>query len=110
MVSNNEEDEAWLNNIITQAWERFHTNKGWVLSENSLLKYGQSKYVISDGVLPSASAVLINTALLRYKTNKKSKINNRLVKSLNVGHADVSSQPFWYASQIQTLINYQKNN
>ena len=109
MVSNNKEDEKWLSEIITQAWERFHNNKGWVLSENSLLKYGHSEYVISDGVLPSASAVLINTALMIDKQNKKSKFKEKAVKALNVGHADVSSQPFWYASQIQALINYEKN-
>ena len=110
MVSNNNEDKKWLGNIIEQAWERFHTNKGWALSENSLLKYGQSEYVISDGVLPSASAVLINTALMIDKTNKNSKFKEKIVKALNVGHTDVSSQPFWYASQIQALINYQKIN
>ena len=109
-ISNNKEDKEWLNNIIVQAWERFHTNKGWALSENSLLKYGQSEYVISDGVLPSASAVLINTALMIDKTNKKPKFKEKIVKALNVGHTDVSSQPFWYASQIQVLINFQKNN
>ena len=109
-ISNNKEDKKWLNNIIVQAWERFHTNKGWLLSENSLLKYGQSEYVISDGVLPSASAVLINTALMIDKTNIKSKFNEEVVNALNVGHVDVSRQPFWYASQIQTLINFQKNN
>ena len=74
------------------------------------MKYGQSEYVISDGVLPSASAVLINTALMIDKTNIKSKFNEEVVNALNVGHVDVSRQPFWYASQIQTLINFQKNN
>ena len=109
-ISNNKEDKKWLNNIVSQAWQRFHSNKGWVLSENSLLKYGQSEYVISDGVLPSASAVLINTALMIDKTNKNPELKVKIVKALNVGHADVSSQPFWYASQIQAIINHQKNN
>ena len=107
-VSNKKEDKKWLGDIISQAWERFHSNKGWVLSENSLLKYGQSEYVISDGVLPSASAVLINTALMLDKENPK--LKEKVVKALNVGHIDVSSQPFWYASQIQALINFQTNN
>jgi len=110
IISNNKEDKKWLNKMIAQAWERFHNSKGWVLSENSLLKYGQSEYVISDGVLPSASAVLINTAFMIDEENLKPKFKEKIVKALNVGHADVSSQPFWYASQIQALINYQKNN
>jgi len=107
-ISNNKQDQHWLEEIIEQAWNRFHTKQGWLLSENSLLKYGQSKAVISDGVLPSASAVLVNVSLKVVKKNNNEKLKTKALKALNAGQPDIVSQPFWYASHIQALSEYQK--
>ena len=108
--SNNEQDQQWLEQLVDQAWKRFHSKQGWLLSENSLLKYGQNEAVISDGVLPSASATLINVSLKIAEKNNNPGLKKKALKALNVGHLEVVSQPFWYASQIKTLFLYQKNN
>lgn len=107
-VSNNKQDQHWLEEIIKQAWHRFHTKRGWLLSENSLLKYGQSEAVIPDGVLPSASAVLVDVSLKIAKKNNNAILRMKALKALNAGQLDIVSQPFWYASHIQTLSEYQK--
>ena len=108
--SNNKKDSAWLNVIIKQTWVRFYNEQGWRLSENSLLKYGQSQKVISDGVLPSASAIIVNVALKAAEKNNDIRLMQKVEAALKLGHNDIASQPFWFASQIQTIFKYQKNH
>lgn len=101
----NEQDKKWLEKLINQSWSRFHGKKGWRLAENMLLKYGQGELIISDGVLPSPSAILINLSL---KNNKS--LTKKSLQALNVDHLAVVSQPFWYASHILALFEYQKSH
>jgi len=108
--SNNKQDEIWLEELIEQAWDRFHTKQGWQLSENSLLKYGQSEAVIADGVLPSSSAILINISLKIAEKNNNVELKKKALRALNVGHLNIVGEPFWYATHIFTLFEYQKNN
>ena len=108
--SNDKQDQQWLEYIIDQAWQRFYTEKGWKLSENSLLKYGQSEAVVSDGVFPSASAMIINLSLKIADRNKDLKLKKKALKALNVGHLNIVEQPFWFATQIKTLFEHQENN
>ncbi|MDH5659450.1 MAG: DUF255 domain-containing protein [Gammaproteobacteria bacterium] len=107
--SNTKKDRFWLQELVHQAWKRFHSKKGWLLAEDMLLKYGQGAAVIADGVLPSPSAVLINLSLKVAEKNKDNVLKKKSLKALNVGHADLVSQPFWYASQIVTLFDYQNS-
>ena len=106
--SNNKEDKKWLSEVIKQAWQRFYNHKGWTLSENNLLKYGQRESIISDGVLPSASAMLIDVSLNWAKKTNNEKLKKQALKALSVGQKDIINQPFWYASQIMVLLQ-QKN-
>lgn len=108
--SNNIKDIKWLEEITNQAWERFHNSEGWKLSENSLLKYGQNEVIISDGVLPSVSATIINVSLKIAEGEKNIKLKKKALKALNVKSVNVIEQPFWYASHIKILFNYQQNN
>lgn len=108
--SQNKKDQKWLEELTGQAWKRFHRNEGWLLSENSLLKYGQNEAVISDGVLPSASATLIYVSLKVAEKNNNHGLKKKALKALNVGHLEVVGQPFWYATQIKTLFAHQSNN
>jgi hypothetical protein len=106
--SDNKKDSAWLNALIKQTWARYYNEHGWRLSENSLLKYGQSQKVISDGVLPSASATIVNVALKTAEKNNDIKLMQKVEAALKVGHSDIANQPFWFASQIHTIFDYQK--
>jgi len=104
----NKKDKKWLEEIIEQAWNRFHNKQGWLLAENSLLKCGEGEEVISDGVLPSASAILINISLQYAVKHKNISLKNKILSALKVGHKNVEEQPFWYASQINALYEFQK--
>jgi len=105
---NNATDKVWLDELISESWKRFHGDKGWLLAENMLLKYGQGEEVLLDGVLPSASAILIGVSLRHGK--KDQALILRSLESLNAGQADIGARAFWYASQILTLFHYQQGN
>ena len=107
--SNNRQDEIWLEELIEQSWTRFYSKHGWLLAENSLLKYGQGEVIIPDGVLPSASAILINLSLKMAEKNNNVRLKKKALQALNVAHNQVVSQPFMYASHILVLFEYQKN-
>ena len=108
--SADKKDREWLEDIIEQAWIRFHNKQGWLLAENSLLKYGEGEEVISDGVLPSASATLINISIKVAEKNNDASLKGKIVSALNAGHNNVKEQPFWYATQISALFEYQKRH
>lgn len=105
---NNKADQLWLESLIEQAWNRFHTKQGWLLAENSLLKYGEGEGVISDGVLPSASAVLVNISLKVANKTRNADLKKKSLMALNVGHLDIVSQPFWYSSQLLLYLKCRK--
>lgn len=106
----NREDLVWLDELLKQTWNRFHSKQGWLLTENSLLKYGRREAVIADGVLPSASAIIIHISLKISEKNKNTELKEKALMALNAGRAEIMSQPFWYATHIQTLYDYQKNH
>ena len=108
--SHNQQDQLWFVELIEQTWQHFHGKQGWLLAENSLLKYGQGEAVISDGVLLSVSAIIIKLSLNVAEINNNVKLKKKAVQALNVGHGDIIAQPFWYASQIHTLYDYQINH
>jgi hypothetical protein len=66
--------------------------------------------VISDGVLPSASSTIINVALKTAEKNNDIKLMQKVEAALKVGHSDIANQPFWFASQIHTIFDYQKHH
>ncbi|MCK4864806.1 MAG: thioredoxin domain-containing protein [Gammaproteobacteria bacterium] len=103
----NKKDKKWLEEIMEQAWNRFHNKQGWLLAENSLLKYGEGEEVISDGVLPSASSILLNVSLKEAVKYKNIFLKKKILNALKVGHNDLEEQPFWYASQISILYEFQ---
>jgi uncharacterized protein YyaL (SSP411 family) len=108
--STNEQDKNWLDMLVEQAWQRFYGKQGWLLAENSLLKYGEGEVIIADGVLPSPSAILINLSLKNSEKNSNVMLKKKALKALNTGHLEVVSQPFTYASHVLVLFEYQKNH
>jgi len=109
-LSGSKQDQDWLEELIMQSWKRFHTRQGWLLSENSLLKYGEGEKVLADGVLPSASAIVIDLSLKLARQNNNAVLKEKALKALNSGHDEIIEQPFWYASHIQALYCYQAKN
>jgi uncharacterized protein YyaL (SSP411 family) len=98
-----EADIALANAIVTQAWQRFYQPPNWLLAEDMWLRYGAGETVVADSAMPSPSAILIDTSLrLAGQTGDKVMAANSR-RALQAGGAKISTEPFWYASQIGAL-------
>lgn len=99
-VTGNKQDWLDANMMINQAWQRFYTKQGWLLAENSLLRYGAGQAVIADGAMPSASAILIQATLKLIKHKPDKRLKQLAMLALSSGHQAIEQEPFWYASHI----------
>ena len=104
-LENNKKDKLWLNQLTEQAWNKFYSVNGWKLAENMLLKYGEGEKVIADGVMPSASAVVIDITL--NQLNLDNSLRAKAKQALYLEHNEVVYQSFWYASHIAAIYKNQ---
>ena len=105
-VSGSQSDRLLARKMIKQAWRLFYGKQGWQRTETMWLRYGSGDTLLSDGVMPSASAVLIGASL---RFNDKS-LARQAVQAMNVGDSEISLGPFWYATQIGVIRWYQETN
>lgn len=90
--------------IVRQAWSRFYGKDGWVLADNMLLRYGAGQVAIADGPMPSSSAVLIKTSITLAQRLKDKSLKRLALLALSSGHDLIKQEPFWYASQINLML------
>jgi uncharacterized protein YyaL (SSP411 family) len=107
-LSGDARDQAWLQKLIDAAWARFYGPRGWKRAQDVLLHYGEGNTLISDGALPSPSAVLIAATYKFAKTTQNTGYRQEALRALNVGHDAMRDNPFWYASQISALLAVKK--
>jgi len=106
-LSKDPQDQVWLQQLISSAWQRFYGQQGWQLAQHMLLRFGEGSTLVSDGVLPSAASVLISyTYRYAIDTNNHA-FEQQALRALNVGHDEISKDPFWYATQITALMQVQ---
>lgn len=86
-----------------QAWKRFHSRRGWRLSEDPLIPYAANEAVVADGPMPSPSAEVIITSLILADRFKDAEMRKRAHGALNVGHKALTEEPFWFATQVEAL-------
>jgi len=90
--------------VAAAAWKRFYGPKGFRLEENTLLAAETGQDVLSDGPMPSPSAVLAEASLwLAEKTGDKA-LRRQVLAALNSGSAAISANPLWYATPVNTLL------
>ncbi len=83
----------WRKTVASAAWERFYGPKGFRLEENTLLVAETGQDVLSDGPMPSPSAVLADASLrLAEKTGDKA-LHRQVLAALNSGSAVDQRQP-----------------
>jgi uncharacterized protein YyaL (SSP411 family) len=97
-------DYALAKTLASAAWERFYGAKGFRLEENTLLVAETGQDVLSDGPMPSPSAVLAETSLrLAGKTGDKT-LRRQALSALNSGVAVIDANPFWYATPVSAQL------
>lgn len=107
-LTKNPKDKKLLEEILEQAWLRFYGQQGWQLAENRLLKYDRGQTMVSDGPLPSPSAVLIDTTYRYGLLTNNLQLQKQALRALNVGFNELQADAFWYATQIKTIMSVQR--
>jgi len=93
--------------VVTEGFKRFYTKYGWVLSENMLLQFGNGELLLTDGPMPSTASLLAAVSLRVTNNKKDEKLKNRALSSLNVQSDILSTQPYWYATHVNAIAEYQ---
>ncbi len=102
-VTGDKADHDLARRIVRQAWQRFYGEQGWQLTDAMWLRYGTGDSLLQDGVMPSPADSLIATSLrLADKT-----LEQPAVRALNGGDTEITLGPFWYASRIEVIRQYQ---
>ena len=84
------------------AWERFYAD-GWQRSEEKFLQYGNRTYLLSDDVLPSSSALIIqNSLFLGYHFNDKT-LQTKTRDAAMLSHQTLLNEPFWYVGYLTAV-------
>lgn len=92
-------DANTTNSIAKLAWEKFHTNNGFVLEQGTGLAKPYYYRVVEDGPLPSPSSLLIITSL----QSNNPELRKRAINALADGEALQQQGLFWYATQISAM-------
>jgi uncharacterized protein YyaL (SSP411 family) len=93
---------------VNDAWQRFHDNSGWVLSDQQLISSSFGVPVLDESPLPSPSSTLLQLSL-----QVANKVDDRMLlartkKALMAGHAQLKQVAFDYPSQVRLLADFQR--
>lgn len=102
-IKNNSVYSATSLEILQQAWKNFFTDHGWLSDATPVTAYNSTKAMISDGPLPSPSAILITATLEHAGSDNSETLKRNLATATGVGHELLKTSPFWYASQLSAL-------
>ena len=107
-VTNKAADFDLAGKVVKQGWKRFYGTHGWKLSEKMLIAADISEAMVADSPLPSPSGVLIDTTLKLAAHNKDEKLKKQALSALNTGHDTLLSEPFWFATHVAVIADYQR--
>lgn len=94
------EDARLARDMARVAWKRFYDANGWHLAEGSLLASETGQDIVSDGHMPSPSAVLIDASLRLAARVGDEPMRRLALGAANSGHTLIATDPFWYATAV----------
>ena len=89
------------------AWQRFYTPTGWVLNDEMLIQSELGTPIVDDGPMPSPSSILISTSLAVAELTDDKQLRERVAGALGLGHGLLDERPFYHASHIAALSQFQ---
>jgi hypothetical protein len=98
------EDYAQARIVALSAWKRFYGAHGFRLSEDSLIQAEPGQDAITDGPMPSPSAVLLATSLAIADKTNDAGLRRQALAALNSGHKLLAQDPFWHATHIGAML------
>jgi uncharacterized protein YyaL (SSP411 family) len=97
-------DVAVAKSVAGAAWKRFYGPKGFRLEENTLLVAETGQDVLSDGPMPSPSAVLAESSLRLASKSGDKDLRRQALAALNSGAAVIEANPLWYATPVSARL------
>jgi len=98
-LAHSEPERALARKLVTAAWEKFHTARGWQLEQQPLLARPYYQRIVPDGATYSPAAVIIKTS---WELGGKD-LRTLALGALNTGYAILDQGAFWYASQVSAM-------
>lgn len=108
-LNNKQDDLRLVQKILNRAWQRFYSKKGWRLTDDELIVYGGEESVMSDSALASPSAILSRVSLQLGMRLQDKQLMQKSLSALNTSIDILKSDPYWFATQIRTIDDYQSN-
>jgi uncharacterized protein YyaL (SSP411 family) len=103
-LTGEQRDVALAKAVAKVTWKRFYGPQGFRLAESSLLVAEIGQDVLSDGPMPSPSAVLAEASLRLAEKTGDETLRRQALAALNSGNAVISANPFWYATPVGALL------
>jgi len=98
------EDYRLALKVTREGWKRFYSRRGWRLSDRTLMAAESGQDVLSDGPMPSPSAVLIRVSLALAAHQRDAALRRQALAALNSGHGQIGQNPVWNASHIAAML------
>jgi len=98
-LTQSETERELASKLAAQAWEIFHTARGWRLEQQPLLARPYYQRIVPDGATASPAALLVKTS---WEIGGKD-LRTRALGALNTGYATLDQGVFWYATQVSAM-------
>jgi uncharacterized protein YyaL (SSP411 family) len=102
-------DYALLREILIDAWQRFHTERGWRSTSDPLIPMLPPSPAMSDGPTPSPSATILAVTLETAALLKDDRLREQAETAMGRSGPVLSEQPFFYASHVAVLARFVAN-
>ncbi len=102
-LTNNDDDFRLAVRWVNDAWRRFYSDTGWLLSDQTLLPGGFGVAILDESPLPSPSSTLLRISLLVAQRNDDKVLLARAKQALVAGHTQLQQTAFDYPSQVTLL-------
>ena len=91
---------------VKDAWQRFHDNTGWVLSDQNLISTSIGVPILDESPLPSPSSTLLQVSQQVAKRLGDRMLLARTKTAFAAGHSQLEQAAFDYPSQVRLLADF----
>ncbi len=103
-ATGNEEAARLGHRLVREAWQRFHSDKGWRETEKTLLPNPIHQRHIPDGALPSPEVVLLRATRSSLRERPDAALQKRLDTALAATTRSLEESLYWYGSLVAVAV------
>ncbi len=96
------EDLRIAEGLVREAWKRFFTDEGWLTGEGMLIPGIAREAAVTDGALPSASAIVIRLTL----ESRPPELDDEAERALRIAYRPALEAPLWHASYVPVFAEW----